>query len=153
MYGKLERFSIEKTSIDLEKVFFKDIFNYGKPIILDTNFLFIPFEFKIDIISELKRIIGSDFNLFIYSGTIDELKDIEKKKTKNRKFLPLIMTMLHRYNIKIISSKKKYIDEQILENLNEKIIVATNDKELRQKILSESCRVVYMRQKRYLELK
>ncbi len=58
-----------------------------------------------------------------------------------------------RYNIKIISSKKKYIDEQILENLNEKIIVATNDKELRQKILSESCRVVYMRQKRYLELK
>ena len=153
MKEKLEKFSIENSSIDLERVNFEQILNTKKPIILDTNFLFITFEFRIDLISEIKRVVGSDYTLYIYEGTINELKAIEKRKDKNKKFLPLIMTMLHRYNIKIIKSNQTYIDDQILENLNEKVIIATNDKELRLKIWNKRFKVLYMRQKSYLELK
>jgi len=153
MKEKLEKFSIEKSSINLEEVNFEDILNTKKPIILDTNFLFITFEFRIDLISEIKRVIGSDFTLYIYEGTISELKAIEKRKDKNKKFLPLIMTMLHKYNIKMIKSKKTYIDDQILENLDNKVIIATNDKELKLQIQKKRFKVLYMRQKSYLEIK
>ncbi len=153
MKEKLEKFSIDYASINLEKINFKEILKFKNPIILDTNFLFITFEFRLDLIGDITRIIGAEFNLFIYEGTIDELKSIEKKKTKNKKFLPLIMTMLHRYNIKIIRSNEKYIDDQILSNLNKNIIIATNDKELKLKIWKGGGRVLYMRQKSYLEIK
>jgi rRNA-processing protein FCF1 len=150
---KLPKFTIKNANVDLEKVNFEDVLNYVNPIIFDTNFLFITFEFRIDIIGEIERLIGKSYNLFIYEGTIDELYNIELKKDKNKKFLPLILTMLKRYNFKIIKSDKKYIDDQILENLNKNIIIATNDKELRKKIWQKGFRVMYMRQKSYLEIK
>lgn len=153
MSEKFEKFQFKNAIIDIGKVDFKDILKTRKPIIFDTNFLFITFEFKIDIIGEIKRIIGGEFNLFIYEGTLSELENIEKKKDKNKKFLPLIVTMLKRYNFKIIKSDKTYIDDQILNNVNDLVIVATNDKELRARCWKKCQKIMYMRQKSYLEIK
>lgn len=150
---KIEKFSIDNGVKDLERVDFKEVSNTRNPIIFDTNFLFTTFSFKIDIITELQRVIGSTSSLFIYTGTIDELKAIEKQQDKNKRFLPLIIKMLHIYNFKIINSEIAYIDDQIMSNLDNKIIIATNDKELRIKIWKQRGRVLYLRQKSYLELK
>lgn len=133
--------------IDLEKAL-----QTTNPIIFDTNFLFVPFEFKIDLIGEVKRLVGSSYNFYIYQGTIDELLNIEKKGDKNKKFLPLISKMLHVYNFKIIKSNQKYVDNQIIVNFNPKLIIATNDKELRQKLIKEKFKIILMRQKSYLLL-
>ena len=153
MKDKFESFSIKNSVEKILRTEFKEILKDPNPLILDTNFLFITFEQKIDLISELERIISSNFTLYIYEGTIKELISIQNKTTKNKKLLPLIAKMLNIYNFKIIISKQKYIDKQILENLNDKVIIATNDKKLRMKIQSQKKRVIYMRQKRYLELK
>lgn len=153
MTEKFERFTIKNSIIDLEKVDFKYVVSVKNPIIFDTNFLFVPFEFKVDVISEILRLVSSSFNLFIYEGTISELEAIEKKKDKNKKFLPLIITMLKNYNFKIIKSQISYIDEQILSNLDKNVLIATNDKQLRLKIQKERFKVLYLRQKRYLEIR
>lgn len=153
MTEKFERFTIKNSIIDLEKVDFKYVVSVKNPIIFDTNFLFVPFEFKVDVIGEILRLVSSSFNLFIYEGTISELEAIEKKKDKNKKFLPLIITMLKNYNFKIIKSQISYIDEQILSNLNKNVLIATNDKQLRLKIQKERFKVLYLRQKRYLEIR
>jgi len=150
---KLEPFRVENSTINLERIDFEEILNEINPIIFDTNFLFTTFEFNVDVISELKRLVGSKFSLYIYEGTIEELKNIEKKKEKNKKYLPLIIKMLKVYNFKIIRSKIAYIDEQILSNLNKKVLVATNDKELRELIHAQQFRILYLRQKSYLEIK
>lgn len=150
---KIEKFSIDNGVKDLPRVDFEEVSNTRNPIIFDTNFLFTTFSFKIDIITELQRVIGSTSSLFIYTGTIDELKAIEKQQDKNKRFLPLIVKMLHIYNFKIINSEIAYIDDQIMSNLDNKIIIATNDKELRIKIWKQRGRVLYLRQKSYLELK
>lgn len=152
MSEKFKPFKIEDYETNLEKIDFKDVIKEKNPIIFDTNFLFVTFEFKIDVIAELKKIISSNFTLFIYEGTLSELKNIEKKKEKNKKFLPLIMKMLHLYNFKIIKSNQTYIDDQILENINSNILVATNDKELRTTIRKSGKKVLYMRNKSYLEI-
>jgi rRNA-processing protein FCF1 len=153
MTEKLKPISIVDSTKDMGRINFIDILSDSKPIIFDTNFLFVTFEFNIDIIEELKRVIGTNYTLYIYEGTILELLDIEKQKTKNKKYLSLISKMLQIYNFKVISSKQKYIDDQILENIDDKIIIATNDKELRLKLWELRSRVLYMRQKKYLEMK
>lgn len=153
MTEKFEKFNFEKSILDLEKISFKELSKDSQPIIFDTNFLFATFQFKVDIMAELQRVIGATFSLYIYEGTISELKAVERKGDKNKKFLPLISKMLHIYNFKIIKSKQSYIDDQIMENLNGKILIATNDKELRKKIWEVPNRVLYLRQKKYLEIK
>ena len=152
MVEKFEKFDFEKSVSDLESVYFEEILNLRNPIIFDTNFLFTTFEFKLDIILELQRVVGGNFNLFIYEGTIEELISVERKGDKNKKFLPLISKMLKLYNFKVISSTQDYIDSQILENLDKRILVATNDKELRKLIWAGGYKVIYMRQKRYLQI-
>lgn len=150
---KFEPFTIENSTFDIERIDFNQVKSKLNPIIFDTNFLFVTFEFKLDVISEIRRLVGGNYNLYIYEGTIDELKAVENKGDKNKKFLPLIVKMLSLYGFKIINSPQKYIDDQIMENLHKNIIVATNDKELRKKIWENECKVLYMRQKRYLEIK
>ena len=98
------------------------------------------------------KFFSSKYSLYIYEGTIKELAAIQEKKDKNKRFLPLISKMLKLYGFKIIKSQKDYIDAQIIENMDKRIIVATNDKNLRHKIKRLGSRVLYLRQKNYLDL-
>lgn len=150
---KFEKFDVTSQTKNLERIEFEQILNDVRPIIFDTNFLFVTFEFKIDAIYEIERLMGSTHSFYIYEGTIDELLKIEARKDKNKKFLPLITKMLQVYKFKVIKSDEKYIDRQIMSNLNNAVIVATNDKELRTQIWDNHCKVIYMRQKKYFELK
>ena len=151
MDEKFEKFSIRKKTQSIQKVDFEDARNSKIPVIFDTNFLFVTFEFRIDLIAELEKLLGSDPAFFIYEGTIGELESVEKKKDKNKKFLPLIAKMLEVYDFKMIRSDEKYIDDQILENQDPGVYVATNDKELRKRIKERGgCRIIMMRQKKYL---
>lgn len=152
MVERFEPFSFSKKSVDLERISFDEVKKKEKPLIFDTNFLFVTFEFHIDIIRDIKPLLGSKVEFFIYEGTLDELKAVEKKGDKNKRFLPLILKMLNLYEFKVISSQKSYIDEQILDNLSEEVLVATNDKALRQEIQKKGFKVLYMRQKSYLEI-
>lgn len=153
MTEKFEKFTVEKSTLDLEKVDLDYVKKTKNPIIFDTNFLFVTFQFNVDIISELRRVISSKYNLYIYEGTIDELMSVERKKDKNKQYLPLIVKMLHIYDFKIIKTKEKYIDAQIISNLDRDILIATNDKELKLEIQEKGFRVMYLRQKSYLEIK
>src|SRR3989338_2216273 len=49
-------------------------------IVLDTNFLLIPGQFKVDIFRELERIIDAPYRLVVLDATIDELKELRDKK-------------------------------------------------------------------------
>ena len=54
-------------------------------IIFDTNFLFITFQFKIDLIDEIKRVINKKSRFFIYKSTLDELDNLSQKKKPKAK--------------------------------------------------------------------
>ena len=121
-------------------------------IILDTNFLFIPFKFNVDIIREFERLFSKNYKFFIFSSTLKELDNLKNKKSKDRKLIPLIEKFLINYNVSIIEVNENYTDRVILKNLNENYIVATNDIELRKKILQKnlSIKILILRQKKYL---
>ena len=121
-------------------------------IILDTNFLFVPFKFNTDIISEFERLFSKNYKLFIFSSTLKELDNLKNKKSKDRKLIPLIQKFLVNYNVSVIKSIGNYTDKIILENLDENYIIATNDIELRKKIIEKnsSIKILILRQKKYL---
>ena len=124
-----------------------------KKIILDTNFLMIPLQFKVDIFSEFERICNFNYKLCIYRNSINELNGIIKKQPqKNRKAAEFALKLIKAKKIKILDSNEGYVDSLILENLGKDTIVATQDANLKREILKKNAPVIILRQKKYLQL-
>lgn len=124
-----------------------------KKIIIDTNFLMIPWQFKVDIFSEFDRICQFNYHLYIFDRTINELENIaEKSKGKDKKAAQFALKLVKLNNINRIKSDIKYVDSLILENADENTIIATQDKNLKKKLLEKGLSMIILRQKKYLQL-
>ena len=123
-------------------------------IILDTNFLLIPYQFKLDIFKEIDRILHFDYSLFILDKTLDELNNIvEKQKGKDKDAAKFALKLLEAKKIKKIMSNAKNADDSIVDVASqEKVIVATQDKVLKQRLEEAGIPIIIMRQKKKLEL-
>lgn len=120
-------------------------------ILLDTNILLSPYQFNIDIFSELDK-LGKN-QLYILDRTLQELKKIiEKKKLKHKKAAKLALSLIKFKKIKITKTQsKKQTDDLILEIAKkQKYIVATQDKLLKQKLKKNKIKIITLRQKKYL---
>ena len=124
-----------------------------KKIIIDTNFLMIPFKFRVDIFSEFNRICHFNYKLYIFEQSISELKNIiEKQSGKDKKAAQFALKLIKLKNIKAIKSENKSVDSLILSNLSNDAIIATQDSQLKKELLKKGASVIILRQKKYLEL-
>ncbi|MBW2974400.1 twitching motility protein PilT [Candidatus Woesearchaeota archaeon] len=125
-----------------------------KKIILDTNFLLIPIQFRLDIFSEIDRLCLFRYKLYIVDKTIDELKGImEKQKGKHKEAAKIALQLIKKKNIGIIKTKEGMVDDLILDLLQKGSILATEDRLLREKALKKGIRVIMLRSGKYLILK
>lgn len=126
-----------------------------RKILLDTNFLLIPLQFKVDIFSEFERICNFNYKIYILDKTLEELnKIIETQKGKNKdagKFA-LKLVKLKKLNI-IKTTKNIHTDTLIVETAKNEYIVATQDKLLKKRLKSEKIPIITLRQKKYLILR
>lgn len=123
-----------------------------KKVLLDTNFCMIPFQFKIDIYSEIRRIMDSKYKLCVLDKTIDELKELVKKgKGKHRDHAKLALLLLKKKKIKIIKTKlDNYVDDLIVGLVDGDYIVCTQDIGLKRKLENKGIKIIMMRQRKYL---
>ncbi|MCO6041378.1 PIN domain-containing protein [Thermococcus alcaliphilus] len=125
-------------------------------VIPDTNFLLIPGQFGVDIVGELHRILDVKFEILIPNVVLDELSVIERKvKGKDLIAVRMAKRLAEKFNIVEIGRfGEKPIDQQILEFAlkTPNVIVCTNDKALKRKLRENGIPVVYLRQKKILEL-
>ena len=122
-------------------------------IIIDTNFLMIPIQFRVDIFSEIDRICYFNYKLFIFEQSINELKNIIEKQTgKNKKAAQFALKLIKLKNIGIIKSEKENVDALILNNISKDTIVATQDALLKKKMIEKGASLIILRQKKYLQL-
>lgn len=122
-------------------------------IIIDTNFLLIPFQFKVDIFTELEQ--GFNHRLCIIDKTLDELDDImAQQKGKHREMAKMAKKLVEKKNIYIIKTDKlKNVDRILLERAEEnQFMVATQDKELKIELKKKGIKIISLRQKKYLKL-
>jgi hypothetical protein len=123
-----------------------------KKIILDSNFLTIPYQFNVDIFEEIKRIMEENYELITLDSVVEELKKLKSKKGKDAVAANVALELLKKENVKVINVGKKNVDNAIIEIADKNTLVATNDKELRQKLKNKSIESIYLRNKKYLRM-
>ena len=123
-------------------------------IMLDTNFVMLPAQLNVDIYSEIDRIMKTKYELCVLDKTINELNSIiEKQKGKHRDAAKLALSLLKAKNIKIEAyDSEKYVDDCLVELAEKGYLIATHDKELKLRIKEKNKNLIFLRQKKYLEL-
>ncbi|MFP4403874.1 MAG: PIN domain-containing protein [Nanoarchaeota archaeon] len=124
-------------------------------IILDTNFLMMVGQFNVDIFEKIKEYMQFNYELYVCSGIIDELKKITKIGNRNDKTAAKIaLELIKSKNINIIlkdeENKNNFVDD-LLVNLskNEDYFIATQDVELKKRLK----KIIYLRQKKYIQVR
>ncbi|RLI88804.1 MAG: ribonuclease VapC [Candidatus Altiarchaeales archaeon] len=125
-------------------------------ILLDTNFLMIPYTENIEIFQEIERLIPEKYELFTLTGVVEELKKIEKGKRakgKDKIASRIALQLIEKKNIKVIESQGR-VDKFIIDfaQRNKKdVIICTNDKRLREKLKKLNVSTICMRGRNRLE--
>lgn len=125
-----------------------------KTLILDTNFLMIPYQHGVDIFGEIERLIPEKHELTVLEGVIKELQSIRDCGSgSDRIAAKVAMELIEKEGIKIIESHGKP-DDFILDFATKKgnSIVCTNDKELKRRLRDSSVLVICLRGTNRLEL-
>ena len=123
-----------------------------KKIILDTNFLMIPYQFNVDIFEEIKRIMEEKYELIIFDKIIKELERIAESKGKDASAARIALKLIEEKEVKIITTNEKTVDTAIIDATDKNTIVATNDKILKERLKNKNIKIIYLRNKKYLEM-
>jgi len=127
-------------------------------VLPDTNFLFIPGQFGVDIISEFNRILDVKYQVAIPNVVLEELKTIIKEgKVRGKDLMAarMALKLAERFPVVYIGEfMSKTTDELLYEYAiaNDNVIVCTNDKKLRKRLREAGVPVIFLRQKKKLEL-
>jgi hypothetical protein len=122
----------------------------SKEVVIDTNFFMVPFQFNVDVITELENSLPS-YKLTTPSFVINELKGLKrnsKGKIRLNANLALRLANSSKVEIKDISLLENETVDDALLRVSE--VLATNDIELKKRAKNKGITVVYLRQKRYI---
>ena len=135
-------------------------------VVIDSNFVLLPFQFKIDYLKEIKLNLEGDTVFILFKQVLDELeakKIREPRATKFQRNLKSGLAYLenNKENFAItfledVKEKSETTDDFLLRssiNLkseNSRIFLATNDALLRKKAKESDIGRIFLRQKKYL---
>ena len=135
-------------------------------IVVDANFVLLPFQFKIDYLYEITASLEGKTIFIVYKQILDELEAKKLREPNATKFLMNLKSGLlyleknnDKFNIvyrQSIKSKEETTDSfllktcQELKEKNKKLYLASNDAELRRKARKTGISTIFLRQKKYL---
>jgi len=115
-------------------------------VILDVNALMMPFQFKINLDLELKRLLG-DCEMIVPSQVLGELRNLSKAHPEAK----MAMTLSKRYHT--VESPEGTPDESIASLAkNTNSYVVTNDRGLIDRLKAERVKVIRLRSRSHLVL-
>lgn len=109
-------------------------------VILDTNALLMPFQFDINLDTELDRLLGNQ-TVFVPSSVIKELKGLQRKEAEK---------LAEKYEHLEVEKKADEGVKEAVKKLNG--ILVTNDDELINWCKKNNIPVIYLRSKSHLEM-
>lgn len=120
-----------------------------RPIVIDTNFLLIPFRYRIDILRELDYMVEASHVFVVSSRTLTELKKIGKKIGKDGMAARLALKLVEANAARIDTvESEEHVDDWIVRFAKaNRAIVCTNDSELRRRLRAAKIKVVTMKSK------
>ncbi len=135
-------------------------------IILDSNFILLPFQFKVDYLNEIRLNLEGEVEFIIFKQILNELEAKQVREPNVTKFqrefksgLSYLEKNRNKYDITFLDETKKAIettDDFLLRKAielkikNQLIFLATNDSILRKKGREFGLNTIFLRQKKYL---
>lgn len=126
-----------------------------KRIIIDTNFLLIPAQFRVDIFSEIDRLMGVPYELCIVDKTTQELEKVKSAADgRDKAAAALALRLLASKKIKHLKTEKNLNTDELIVELAKQpdFIVATQDMALKRILKANNVPLIVLRQKKYLKL-
>lgn len=112
-------------------------------VVLDTNALLMPFEFSLNIDSELRGLLGS-CEILVPGSMLRELK------RSGSKYAKAALELSKRY--RIVETEKQGDDGVLDVAIRFGAIVVTNDSELRKRLHEKKIRTIHLRSRSHLVL-
>ncbi|HEY0090784.1 MAG TPA: PIN domain-containing protein [Candidatus Lokiarchaeia archaeon] len=137
-------------------------------VVIDSNFILLPYQFKIDYLNEIYLNLEGKTRFYVFKQNLNELEAKTRKEPRARKFHRQYKSGLS-YLEKKESVYPIYFIDEIKEN-NETtddfllrwcvkfkkefshVFLATNDSELRKKAKKSKINVIYLRQKKLIDV-
>lgn len=124
-------------------------------VLLDSNFLFIPLRFGVDIFEELRRLLGENIKCLVTRPVLKEL-DLLRLGAKPGflKEISFARKMAEKCDVFEDSLRDgETVDQSLVRVASEQgFNVATNDAELRKALKKEGVSIVFLRQRAFLEV-
>jgi rRNA-processing protein FCF1 len=124
-------------------------------VILDSNALFVPFQFKIDIFDCLEQLLERNLELILLSPIKRELEALAKKGSpKMRKNASYALNIAEKCRYVEVNAPASMLTDDVIVKIAEewKTPVFTNDRQLKKRLRDISVPVIYVRQKSRLEI-
>lgn len=123
-------------------------------VILDSNFLMIPFQFHIDIFQEIEYLLQKKVDFIVPSAVKQELTSISARGGEGSSEASLALQLASRCRVVEVSLQPgETVDDAIVKAAQKlSAVVATNDIELKKKLRDMLVPVVIMRDKSKLEI-
>jgi uncharacterized protein len=124
-------------------------------VILDSNALFVPFQFKIDIFECLEQLLTRRLEFILLSPVKRELESLAKRGSlKMRKNALYALKLAEKCKYVEVDSPPSTLADDVIVKIAEewKSPVFTNDRQLKKRLRDISVPVIYVRQKSRLEI-
>ena len=121
---------------------------------MDSNFLFLVVSTKIDIFSKIENLIPGRVKFCIIDPIRKELEKLSIRKSEVGRKAKFALKLAEKCdNLKIKSKDFEKVDDVLIRFAGKNgVIVATSDKELRQKLRDINVPVIYLRGRSRVEL-
>ena len=129
--------------------------NRGIPVVLDTNFLLLPFQHRVDIFREIERLLEEPHYFVIVKQTLDELKELAKRQRTDSPAARAALALAEKKEFLVEGSLKGDADKAIVQfcSTHSGAVVCTKDKKLQDKVRAVGARVISSRDKGYLGIR
>ena len=123
-------------------------------VVLDSNFLMIPFQFNLDIFQEIEYLLQKKVDFVVPSAVKTELTGISSRGGEGAAEASLALQLASRCRVvEVTLDPGETVDDAILK-ASKKLgaVVATTDIELKKRLRDINVPVVYLRDKSKLEV-
>lgn len=115
-------------------------------ILLDTNFLVAPFQMSVSVFDQLEQLYP-EAQIYTLEDVIQEAKSIESGR-----YGELVQKLIEQQEVEVLETEGEGEVDDLLVELCDEFLVATNDKELKDRIKAQGRPVMIVRSKDHLEV-
>jgi rRNA-processing protein FCF1 len=123
-------------------------------VILDSNFLMIPFQFNLDIFQEIEFLLQKKVDFVVPSAVKNELTRISSRGGEGAPEASLALQLASRCRVVDVTLEPKETVDDAIIKASQKLgaVVATTDIDLKKRLRDINVPVVYLREKSKLEV-